>query len=135
MFRNKFGIYLHDTPTRGPFSNSIRAVSHGCIRVEKPFQLAEYLLQGNSKWNIDYIKIETGFAAPDNTKIAEFKQKRNDLRRGSSYGKTTEIRLEQNMPVFVDYFTAWVDDNGIVNFRPDVYGKDKILSQHLFVQD
>ncbi len=62
MFRNKFGIYLHDTPTRGPFSNSVRAVSHGCIRVEKPFQLAEYLLQGNSKWNIDYIKIETGFA-------------------------------------------------------------------------
>jgi murein L,D-transpeptidase YcbB/YkuD len=135
MFKNKFGIYLHDTPTRGPFSNSVRAVSHGCMRVEKPFLLAEYLLKGNSKWNIDYIKIETGFAGPDNTKVAEFKLKRNELRRGSSYGKTTEVKLEQNIPVFVDYYTAWVDDNGIVNFRPDIYGKDKILSKHLFIQD
>jgi len=135
MFKNKFGIYLHDTPTRGPFSNSVRAVSHGCMRVEKPFQLAEYLLKGHSKWNIDYIKIETGFAVADNTKIAEFKQIRNELRRGSSYGKTTEVKLEQNIPVFVDYYTAWVDDNGIVNFRSDVYGKDKILSNHLFIQD
>jgi murein L,D-transpeptidase YcbB/YkuD len=135
MFVNRFGIYLHDTPTRGPFSNSVRAVSHGCIRVEKPFVLAEYLLKGHSKWNIDYVKIETGFAAPDNTKIAEFRLKRNELRRGSSYGKTTEVKLEQNIPVFVDYFTAWVDEFGIVNFRPDVYGKDKILKNYLNVQD
>jgi len=125
MFRNKFGIYLHDTPSRGPFSNSVRAVSHGCIRVEKPFQLAEYLLKGHSKWNIDYIKLETGFAVPDNTKIAEFKLKRSELRAGSSYGKSTDVRLEQNIPVFVDYYTAWVDDNGIVNFRSMFTGKTK----------
>jgi murein L,D-transpeptidase YcbB/YkuD len=132
MFRNQFGIYLHDTPTRAPFSYSVRAVSHGCIRVEKPFQLAEYLLKNHSKWNLEYIKIETGFASADNTKIAEFQQKRNELRRGSSYGKTTEVRLEQNIPVFVDYYTAWVNDEGIVNFRNDIYDKDKIVKKYLF---
>jgi len=133
MFMNKFGVYLHDTPTRGPFSRSYRAVSHGCIRVEKPFQLAEFLLKNNSKWNLDYIKIETGFAVADQTKIAEFKQVRSELRRNSSIGKTTEVKLEQHIPVFIDYFTAWVGDDGTINFRNDVYDKDKILKKYLFI--
>ncbi|MBZ0199782.1 MAG: L,D-transpeptidase family protein, partial [Ignavibacteriaceae bacterium] len=60
MFVNPFGIYLHDTPTRAPFGYQNRAVSHGCMRVEKPLQLAEYILQNNSKWNIDYLKLEIG---------------------------------------------------------------------------
>jgi murein L,D-transpeptidase YcbB/YkuD len=130
---NKFGVYLHDTPTRGPFSRSYRAVSHGCVRVEKPFQLAEFLLRNNSKWNLDYIKIETGFAVPDKTKVAEYKLIRSELRRNSSFGKTTEVKLEQHIPVFIDYFTAWVNDEGTVNFRNDVYDKDKILKQYLFI--
>jgi murein L,D-transpeptidase YcbB/YkuD len=133
MFMNKFGVYLHDTPSRGPFSRSNRAVSHGCVRVEKPFQLAEYLLKNNSKWNLDYIKIETGFAVADQTKIAEFKQIRGELRKNSSFGKTTEVRLEQHIPVFIDYFTAWVNDEGTINFRNDVYDKDKILKKYLFL--
>ena len=60
MFNNPFGVYLHDTPTRAPFKYVNRAVSHGCVRVEKPLQLAEYFLQDNSKWTIDYLKIEIG---------------------------------------------------------------------------
>jgi murein L,D-transpeptidase YcbB/YkuD len=135
MFLNKFGVYLHDTPTRAPFSRSYRAVSHGCVRVEKPFQLAEFLLRNNSKWNLDYIKIETGFAVPDKTKVAEFKQVRNELRRNSSYGKTTEVKFEHSIPVFIDYFTVWVNDEGTLNFRNDVYDKDKILKKYLFIPD
>jgi murein L,D-transpeptidase YcbB/YkuD len=133
MFMNKFGVYLHDTPTRGPFSRSYRAVSHGCVRVEKPFQLAEFLLRNNSKWNLDYIKIETGFAVPDKTKVAQYKLIRSELRKNSSFGKTTEVKLEQHIPVFIDYFTAWVNDEGTVNFRNDVYDKDKILKKYLFI--
>jgi len=133
MFLNKFGVYLHDTPTRTPFSRSYRAVSHGCVRVEKPFVLAEYLLRNNSKWNLDYIKIETGFAVPDKTKVEEYKLIRSELRRNSSFGKTTEVKLEQHIPVFIDYFTAWVNDEGTVNFRNDVYDKDKILKKYLFI--
>jgi L,D-transpeptidase YcbB len=133
MFANKFGVYLHDTPTRGPFSRSSRAVSHGCVRVEKPFQLAEFLLKNNSKWTLDYIKIETGFAMPDKTKVEEFKQVRNELRRNSSYGKTTDVKFDHKIPVVIDYFTAWVNDEGIVNFRNDIYDKDKILKKYLFI--
>ena len=133
MFMNKFGVYLHDTPTRGPFSRSYRAVSHGCVRVEKPFQLAEFLLRNNSKWNLDYIKIETGFAVPDKTKVAQYKLVRSELRKNSSFGKTTEVKLEQHIPVFIDYFTAWINDEGTVNFRNDVYDKDKILMKYLFI--
>jgi L,D-transpeptidase YcbB len=133
MFMNKFGVYLHDTPTRGPFSRSYRAVSHGCVRVEKPFQLAEFLLRNNSKWNLDYIKIETGFAIPDKTKVEEFKLVRNDLRRNFSFGKTTEVKFDHDIPVIIDYFTAWVNDEGTVNFRNDVYDKDKILKKYLFI--
>jgi L,D-transpeptidase YcbB len=135
MFANQFGVYLHDTPTRGPFSRSYRAVSHGCVRVEKPFQLAEFLLKNNSKWTLDYIKIETGFAMPDKTKVEEFKQVRSEIRRNFSYGKTTDVKFDHKIPIVIDYFTAWVNDEGLVNFRNDVYDKDKILKKYLFLPD
>ena len=131
MFQNKFGVYLHDTPTRGPFSRPSRAVSHGCIRVEKPFQLAEYLLWNNSKWTLDYIKIETGNAVPDKTKFDEFKLVRPELRKNASFGKTTIVKFDHKIPVIIDYYTAWVNDKGIMNFRNDVYGKDKILEKYM----
>jgi len=132
MFTNKFDIYLHDTPTRAPFSAAIRAVSHGCVRVEKPLLLADYILQNNSKWEPDYVRLEVGFPATDKTKISEFREKRTELRRNFSFGKTTQVNLVQSIPLFIDYFTAWVSEDGIVNFRDDVYGKDKILRQYLF---
>ncbi len=131
MFDNPFGVYLHDTPTRAPFSYSNRAVSHGCVRVEKPFQLAEYILKDNSKWTLDYLKIETGSKVDDKIIIEEFKQKRNELRRGTSYGQTTDVKLDKSIPLFIDYYTAWVDKNGVVNFRDDVYRHDKIILEHL----
>ncbi len=132
MFSNKFDIYLHDTPTRAPFSAANRAVSHGCVRVEKPLLLADYVLQNNSKWDPDYVRIEIGLPAIDKTKISEFRLKRTELRRNFSFGKTTQVNLDQNIPLFIDYFTAWVSEEGIVNFRDDVYGKDEILKKYLF---
>jgi len=132
MFKNPFGIYLHDTPSRTPFTYSNRAVSHGCIRVEKPLQFAEYILRDHSKWNIDYLKIEIGQKVDDKTKVAEYKKKRSSLRKNASIGKTTEVTLDKKIPLFVDYYTAWVDDNGQINFRDDVYRQDKILMGYLF---
>jgi murein L,D-transpeptidase YcbB/YkuD len=132
MFTNKFDIYLHDTPTRAPFSAANRAVSHGCVRVEKPLLLAYYVLKNHSKWEPDYIKIEIGSPVADKTKIAEYRLKRNELRRNCSFGKTTQVNLDQNIPLLIDYFTAWVSEEGIVNFRDDVYGKDDILKKYLF---
>ena len=132
MFKNPFGIYLHDTPTRAPFSYSNRAVSHGCIRLEKPLMFAEYILKDNSNWNIDYVKIEIGQKPDDQSKISEYNQKRNELRRNSSYGKTTNVVLDKKILLFVDYYTAWIDENGDINFRDDIYRKDEILKNYLF---
>lgn len=127
MFKNPFGVYLHDTPTRAPFKYVNRAVSHGCMRVEKPMLLAEYLLANNSQWNLDYVKIEIGQKVEDQNKVVEFKNKRNELRKNSSYGVTTEVMLNKTISLFVDYYTVWVDNEGIFNYRDDIYGRDKVL--------
>lgn len=134
MFKNPFGIYLHDTPSRAPFSYSNRAVSHGCIRVEKPLMVADYLLKNNSIWNLDYLKIEIGQPVSDKSKISGYYKIRSELRKNRSIGKTTEVVLDKKIPLFVDYHTAWVDDNGEINFRDDVYGQDKVLMGYLFME-
>lgn len=131
MFKNPFGVYLHDTPTRAPFKYVNRAVSHGCVRVEKPMQLAEYLLTNNSKWTTDYIKIEVGQKVDNPNVIEEFNNKRSELRKNNSYGVTTEVKFNNYVPLFVDYYTVWVDKNGIFNYRDDVYGRDKVLKEYL----
>lgn len=131
MFPNKFGVYLHDTPSRIPFNYSNRAVSHGCVRVEKPLPLAEFLLKDHPKWNIDFLKIEIGQKVEDKTKVAEYKKQRNKLRRVKEDEKTTELFLSQKVSLLIDYYTAWVDGNGEINFRDDVYRKDKILFEYL----
>lgn len=131
MFNNPFGVYLHDTPTRAPFGYSNRAVSHGCIRVEKPIQLAEFILQDHSKWNVDYLKIEIGQKVDDKSVVTEYYKKRESLRKNVSLGKTTDLILEKKIPLFIDYYTAWVDKDGEINFRDDIYRQDKALMEHL----
>jgi len=131
MFQNPFGVYLHDTPTRAPFGYVNRAVSHGCIRVEKPIQLADYFLSNNSRWTTDYLKIEIGQKVNDPEIVSEFSSVRNELRKNNSYGVTTEVRLVKNIPVFIDYYTAWVDNDGRFNYRDDVYNRDKELEKYL----
>jgi len=131
IFNNPFGIYLHDTPTRPPFNHSNRAVSHGCVRVEKPLPLAEFLLRDHPKWNMDYLKIEIGQKVEDKTVVAEYYSKRESLRKYASLGKTTDVILPQKTPLFIDYYTAWVDDSKVINFRADVYDRDKVLLEYL----
>ncbi|MGE5679339.1 MAG: L,D-transpeptidase family protein [Bacillota bacterium] len=131
MFDNNFSVYLHDTPTRAPFSQQSRAVSHGCVRVEKPFDLAGYILKDNSKWTADYVRLETGQKAEDTTAARDFKKYRNMLRREGADGKTTRINLKTKVQLYIDYFTAWVDDEGLLNLREDVYGRDEAVRKGL----
>ncbi len=131
IFNNRFGVYLHDTPTRPPFNLSNRAVSHGCVRVEKPMPLAEFLLKGHPKWNIDFLKIEIGQKVDNKAIVLEYAKKRSSLRKYASLGETTDVMLSKKVPLYIDYFTVWVDDNGVINFRDDVYNKDKVLMEYL----
>src|SRR6516162_8044029 len=93
---NRFGVYLHDTPSKNLFSRDNRRISHGCIRVQNPRELAALLMQQP----ID--KIDQEIAT----------------------GETTRIDLPAPVPVFVVYQTAFVDSDGKLQFRPDIYDRD-----------
>ncbi len=107
MFPNDFNIYLHDTPADHLFSREERDFSHGCIRLQKPFDLAAYLLQGDPKWTPEALR-----AAIDS-------------------GENTQISLHRPIPVHILYWTAWVDPDGTVEFRKDLYGHDLQLDRGL----
>jgi murein L,D-transpeptidase YcbB/YkuD len=104
MFPNKFSIYLHDTPSRDLFNMTKRTFSSGCIRIEKPIQLAAYLLRDSPKWNLEKL-------------ITAINSKKN---------KT--ILLPHPTNIHILYWTAWVDNDGIINFREDIYGMDSRLN-------
>jgi L,D-transpeptidase YcbB len=108
MFPNNYHIYLHDTPAKGLFGDNKRAFSHGCIRVENPKKLAIYLLKNQTVWN--------------EQKIDEVLE--TDTQTG--------IKVNPFMPVYIAYFTAWVDANGQLNFRNDLYNLDSKLSKEVF---
>ncbi len=103
LFPNKHSVYLHDTPNRGFFKKAQRNFSHGCIRVEKPLELAEFVLFSDPRWT------------------------QSTIQSSINRGKTKTVHLEQTIPVYILYFTAWVDKEGSVNFHKDVYGLDKTL--------
>ena len=102
MFPNPHNIYLHDTPARTLFNESDRAFSHGCVRLEKPAELAELLL-ADQGWTAQRIQ-----SAVDT-------------------GRETVVNLEKPIPVYISYITAFLGPDGLMHYRRDVYGRDKKL--------
>ncbi|WOI34247.1 L,D-transpeptidase family protein [Tritonibacter scottomollicae] len=100
MFPNKYNIYLHDTPQKSLFGREVRAFSHGCIRLQKPFEFAYALLARQSDTPKQY-----------------FHQVLNS-------GKETKVTLETKVPVHMIYRTAFVSEDGRAEFRRDIYGRD-----------
>jgi L,D-transpeptidase YcbB len=107
MLPNEYNVYLHDTSQKNLFKKQRRDFSHGCIRVENPIGLAEYVLSAEPGWTKERIESE--------------------IRKG----KSQSIILPEPVPVYLVYFTAWVDDQGDIQFRHDVYGRDEALYQSL----
>lgn len=108
IFPNSYAIYFHDTPAKSLFSQNKRAFSHGCIRVAEPKRLASYLLEDQSEWNDN--SITTAMHA-DSEKW---------------------VSVSKPVSVAITYFTSWVDEEGQVHFREDIYGHDKALAERLF---
>lgn len=100
MFPNPYLVYLHDTPSQSLFERSDRAFSSGCVRVMDALRLAELVLDDESRWNPETI----------GAVIAG--------------GQLQNVTLKRKVPVLLVYWTAWVDSNGAMNFRTDVYGQD-----------
>ncbi|HEX6900672.1 MAG TPA: L,D-transpeptidase family protein [Thermoanaerobaculia bacterium] len=108
MFPNPYNVYLHDTPSRSSFSRASRAFSHGCIRLEQPVELAEHLLgRDDPAWTKE--KIEAIIAK----------------------GEEKGVVFKEPWPVHLVYWTVWVDDAGVVQFREDLYGRDTELEKAL----
>ncbi|MDD5170514.1 MAG: L,D-transpeptidase family protein [Syntrophales bacterium] len=107
IFPNDFDVYLHDTTQKGLFQRQRRLYSHGCIRIEKPYALGEWILRDDPSWS--RLRL-----------LAEIKK-----------GKRLQIGLPRTVPVHVMYLTAWVDGNGLLQFRNDYYGYDKIFEDTL----
>ncbi len=104
---NKYAVYLHDTPDKSLFDRDLRDFSSGCIRVEKPYLLAEFLLKSDTHWTKEAIL---------------------DLFKSS---ERKNIFLNEQIPVHLVYITAWADNGVVVHFRNDVYGQDRILDNAL----
>ena len=107
IFPNDDAIYLHDTPAKSLFRRDVRAYSHGCVRVEKPYDFAYALLAPQE-------------ADPE----AAFK-------RWLRTGNERFVKLQRFVPVHITYRTAWVDAAGVDQFRQDVYGRDKLVAEAL----
>jgi murein L,D-transpeptidase YcbB/YkuD len=100
LFPNAFNVYLHDTPNDALFTRASRAFSHGCVRVEEPEALAQYVLRDRPEW--DEPRIVAAMHA----------------------GVEKWVKLNESIPVHIVYFTVWVDEQGGVFFQPDIYGYD-----------
>ena len=102
IFPNHFDVYLHDTPSDRLFFKEKRALSHGCIRVEDPVALAEYVLADQTTWT--------------------------DARISAAMHAGTEqaVTLKKKLPVHIGYWTAWVEPDGSVTYTQDPYGFDKV---------
>lgn len=107
MFPNQFDVYLHDTPADSLFARASRSFSHGCVRVEQPEQLAQYVLRDQPEWTVE--------------KISE----------AMHAGQEHTVKLKEPIPVYLGYWTARVTPDGIVQFRKDVYGIDARLTTTL----
>ncbi|HSH42113.1 MAG TPA: L,D-transpeptidase family protein [Arenicellales bacterium] len=107
LLPNPYSVYLHDTPAKTLFNRARRCFSHGCVRLEKPFELARLLLNDEPGRSADIIE-----------EILPNEQNHH-------------IRLSRTMPVYLVYWTAWVDKQDTIHFRDDVYGRDARLKAAL----
>jgi murein L,D-transpeptidase YcbB/YkuD len=105
IFPNEHNVYLHSTPAPQLFSQSRRDFSHGCIRIERPADLAAWLLQDQPQWTPDRVRAAMD-SGPDNQ----------------------QVNLTHPVPVLILYLTAEVEENGEVYFFDDIYGHDRSLN-------
>ncbi|GFO83383.1 MAG: hypothetical protein A49_30100 [Methyloceanibacter sp.] len=108
VFPNKHDVYMHDTPQKHFFNRSVRAESHGCMRVQDPDIFAAVLLKHDRNWST--ASTRTAF--------------------DTAYDK--HVPLNDPIPVYVTYFTLWVNDDGSITTYGDIYGHDRRMSAAMF---
>lgn len=112
-FDNNFSVYLHDTSSRGVFGREDRGVSHGCVRVEKPFELAKFLLKDKDQRLIERINYSMTADSLADKKLV-----------------VGSVKLDPQVPLYIAYYTLYTLAGGMANY-PDVYGYDRVIFEHL----
>ena len=110
LFPNPYNIYLHDTPEKSLFSKDRRTFSHGCVRLQQPFEFAYNLLKTQEEWPEEFFNAQL------------------------TTGMEISVNLEEPVPVHLIYRTATVPTDGRINFRSDIYGRDQLIWQALSSQ-
>ena len=136
-FPNTESVYLHDTNNKGAFKRRVRTLSHGCIRVEKPIELATQLLtlNGYDSTRLEQVMITLGFE-PTTEEGEEYLEKMQE-KEEEYFSKMkpedtvfyrplrpTTLMLKKKMPVYIEYYTCFLGENGHVQYRPDCYRKE-----------
>ncbi|WP_316813346.1 L,D-transpeptidase family protein [Pedobacter heparinus] len=126
IFDNGSSIYLHDTNNKSAFARSNRAISHGCVRVERPLEFAEKLVK--DKYQYDQLRMEVNLPPIDPTKMEVYRKK---LAKKADTLNIFQLKpkwfgTKKQVPLIINYVTAW-PQSGSIQFRPDVYGLDETL--------
>ncbi len=108
LFPNSFNIYFHDTPSKSLFNKDKRAYSHGCIRLSDPVKMANYVLKDDNQWSPEAIDV------------------------AMNSGTEKYVKLKNPIPVLITYYTAWVDDEGLLHFADDIYSHDNNVISKMF---
>lgn len=109
LFPNSYNIYFHDSPAKSLFNRDKRSYSHGCIRLKEPARLAEYILNDTVRYSAKKV----------DSLMHTYKEK--------------YVRVKKPVPVLITYFTSWVNDSSVLNFREDIYGHDAIIAKKMFL--
>jgi murein L,D-transpeptidase YcbB/YkuD len=133
-FGNPFSVYLHDTNSKSAFNRHNRAVSHGCVRVEKPLELAYFCLpevDPTDKKQVDKNDLlKDKIRHSIGLKVLS-KAGKAWLANDTTSSKLSKMRIQPNVPIIIDYRTCCLNPKGDVFFRDDMYGMDSILNQRL----
>lgn len=132
-FPNAYNIYMHDTPEKWVFGLDERHVSHGCLRMEKPFEMIEYLTSFGKKDNFDKVLIAAGMEPKHDKKLLkEYNMSKKDSIAFEKFKPVENkyFKAEEKIPVYIVYFTSYVSNNGVILYTDDTYARDaKMLKE------
>lgn len=126
-FNNQFDVYLHDTNNRNAFNNEKRTISHGCVRVQRPFDIVKFLLPEADEWQLDKIRMNIDMK-PESDRGKKFKRENSSI----SSIKMNSTGVNPNVPLLIDYYTLYPNpETGEFETWPDRYEYDILIDKAL----
>lgn len=127
-FKNRFSVFFHDTSTPSAFERDSRSLSHGCVRVSRPFDLARFVLDEPDEWLLDRIRIAMGLQ-PESERGQQWLSAHPDSEEQKKL--IGYVGVKPHVPIYIIYNTMWPDETGTWRSWPDVYGYDDIIWKQL----